>query len=343
MTIVRIDPLSDRRWIDTEERFDATLFHSRPWLASLAETYGFAPSAYIAVEPDGAVAGGVPFCEIDDAAGHRIVALPFSDACPILAANDDIEGQSVAALQSHRVPVHILGRVRASPAAENTNGDIRARAQQVAVQQPEEMWKTIAPATRRAIRKAERSNVVVRPLDDSALDKFYELHVALRKRKFGLLPQPRAFFDALRGQFMPQGGWWPLGAFRADRLIGAAIFLRWRETLAYKFNASALDALDARPNSLLVWHGLQLAAEIDCQTVDLGLSPVAQPGLVRFKAGFGAVASDLGQYRWTPPAFSDHAVSLRRTFRQMAHALTSADVPDEQTARAGGMLYRFFA
>src|SRR6185295_15156488 len=194
-------------------RFEGTLFQSPPWLASLAETYGFVPSAYVAVAPDGAVAGGIPFCEIDDAAGHRIVAVPFSDACPVLAESDDVEAQIVAALMSHGVLVHILERVRWTIPDEHVDRATRAKTQQVPVRSAEEMWKSIAPATRRAIRKAERSNVVVRPLGDLDLDRFYGLHVTLRKKKFGLLSQPRRFFDVLRSQFSAHGGWQPLGAF----------------------------------------------------------------------------------------------------------------------------------
>src|SRR6476661_4445810 len=55
-----------------------TIFASPRWLAALADTYGFAVQAST-LTVDGRVVAAIPYCDIEDIGGRRIVSLPFSD------------------------------------------------------------------------------------------------------------------------------------------------------------------------------------------------------------------------------------------------------------------------
>ena len=135
----------------------------------------------------------------------------------------------------------------------------------------QEQWEAMDPATRRAVRKARREGVEIRPIAPGpGLAAFHRLHVALRKSKYRLLAQPLGFFEAIASRFAPANAWHALGAWIGDRLIAGTIYLRWGDTLYYKFNASAVDALDVRPNSLLTWAGIELAMALGCRQLDLG-------------------------------------------------------------------------
>ena len=124
----------------------------------------------------------------------------------------------------------------------------------------------------------------MRPLDGmDDLAEFHRLHVALRKRKYRLLAQPFAFFEAIKHRFQEVDGWFPLGAFVDDRLVAASLYLRWGDTLYYKFNASCTRSLELRANNLLVWAGILLAQSLGCSELDLGPSDDDQPGLIRFQ------------------------------------------------------------
>jgi CelD/BcsL family acetyltransferase involved in cellulose biosynthesis len=130
----------------------------------------------------------------------------------------------------------------------------------------------------------------------------------------------------------------------AGRLIGASVYLKWGDTLYYKFNASAQDALAVRPNNLLVWEGIRLAQSLGCRTLDLGPSDEDQPGLIRFKREFGAVQKDAKFLLWTPPGWSDErGVEARRVLGELTRLMTSPGVPDDVTAGAGRQFYRYFA
>jgi lipid II:glycine glycyltransferase (peptidoglycan interpeptide bridge formation enzyme) len=199
-------------------------------------------------------------------------------------------------------------------------------------------------STRRAIRKAERSGVTIRPLEGAeGITAFHGLHVVLRKQKYRLLAQPLAFFQAISRSFREVGGWFPLGAFLGGKLIAATIYLRWADTLYYKFNASSPDSLSARPNTLLVSAGIRLAKSLGCQNLDLGPSDDNQLGLIRFKRQFGARERELRSLRYVPPGWRDEHAAVRESLAEVTRVATSRGVPDEVTRDAGALLYRLFA
>jgi hypothetical protein len=201
----------------------------------------------------------------------------------------------------------------------------------------------MTPECRRAISRANRAGLEVRPLvGDLDREAFHRLHANLRKQKYRMLAQPLHFFEAIERRFREVDGWYSLGAFLDNRMIAATIYLRWGDTLYYKFNASALDALNTRPNNLLVWSGVALAQSLGCRFLDLGPSDDDQPGLIRFKRNFGAEEHELRFLRWTPPAWRE-TITNRSILGEITRRLTEPQVPDDVTARAGAALYRYFA
>jgi CelD/BcsL family acetyltransferase involved in cellulose biosynthesis len=346
-SIVIADPCRDPRWTALLARHAGGLFQSPPWLAALAEAYGFRPQACLVETAAGAAAAGVAYCELDDVLGRRILSLPFSDASDPLVDTIPSWDRLLGHLVAQGVPVRLRcldnPLVRADPRLAVTR---RARWHTLAVAAtPEAQWSALAGATRRAIRKAEREGIEIRPLEgEDGIAAFHRLHVGLRKRKYRLLAQPPSFLAALRRQFEPAQGWHLLGAYLGDRLIAGTLFLRWGDTLYYKFNASDLEALAARPNSLLAWAGAGLARTLGCSRLDLGPSDDDQPGLIRFKRDLGAAERELCVLDHIPPGWQDErARELRGLLGNLTTMLTRAEVPDEVAGAAGAMLYRYFA
>lgn len=346
-SVACIDPVSDPRWLALIDSCRGGLFHSPPWLRVLSDAYGFAVRAYLALGPGGAPRGGLAFCEIHDALGPRVASLPFSDCSDPLLESPEAWRILFPRLQAHGVPLHLRcldDRIVA--ADERLAVSKRARWHTLSLEAgPDDLWNRLAEPTQRAVRRAERSGVVIRPLEGhQGLQGFIQLHVALRKQKYRLLAQPAAFFEAIARRFADGGGWLPLGAYLDDRLIAATIYLRWGDTLYYKFNASAQDALQARPNSLLAWAGIGLGRRLGCRVFDLGPSDDDQPGLIRFKRDLGAEEKELCFLRYTPPGWpTERGAEVGRLLGQLTRLLTAPDVPDEVTERAGALFYRLFA
>lgn len=347
LAIASVDPLVDRRWLALLDTPGAGLFHSPPWLGTLANTYDFALRARVALDATGTPVAGIACCEVDDLRGRRMVALPFTDACDPLGSSPSARAALLADLVSQGWPVQL--RLLDTPGdGFDASWTVTRRARWhrlVLAQDADGDWARLAPAMRRAIRKAEREGVVVRPLEsDDDLRSFVAMHTSLRRRRYRLLAQPPAFFEAMRDRFGAIGGWHALGAFLDRRLVAATVYLRWRDRLYYKFNASAPEALAARPNNLLVWSGIRLARALGCTEVDLGPSDDDQPGLIRFKRGTGADESELRVVQWKPAGGSDpRAEEAGRLLSTLTGLLTAPGVPDDVVRSAGTLLYRYFA
>jgi len=342
-----IDPTTDPRWLTLLTARGGCVFHSPPWLNSLVDTYGFRLYAHLVVDDAGHPVAGAPFCRVSDFVGERIASLPFSDYCnPLVRSAAEWEAL-LREFEASGLPVSFRCLDDRTVSADARLAVVkRARWHGLDVRPDLEiLWAGVAASTRRAIRKAEREGVIVRAIDDETLiAEFMRLHVALRKRKYRLLAQPGAFFEALRRRFAAVDGWFPLAACHRDRVVAVTIYLRWKDTLYYKFNASLPEALALRPNDALLWEGIRLARRLGCCRLDLGASDDDQPGLIRFKRHYGAAEREIRFLRYTPP---EHAVELERhagaLLARLSQLFTESEVADDVTGCAGAALYRFFA
>ena len=340
--LLDVDPRTDERWLELVRRTGGSLFHSPPWATALSDTYGWAPRARIVLDAGGSAIAGIPWCVVGDREVARVVALPFSDFGGPLG-DETGHGALVASLARDGLPVR--WRAVCDPDAPATPELVsRARWHGVPLRSgADAAWSRLHASSRRAVAKARRDGVTVTPATDPDFTgRFLRMHTVVRKRKYRLLPQPLAFFDALQRRFTAVDGWYPLVAVQRDDVVAATIYLRWGDTLFYKFNASDPDALGSRPNNLLLWAGIELAATLGCRLVDLGASDDDQPGLIRFKRGFGADEREIRTFAVgnpLPPA----AAQLAAILRELTERFTRPDVPDPVTEQAGAVLYRYFA
>jgi lipid II:glycine glycyltransferase (peptidoglycan interpeptide bridge formation enzyme) len=199
------------------------------------------------------------------------------------------------------------------------------------------------PGARRAISKARKNGVSVRPaarLED--LRAFFELHLRIRKYKYRLLAQPWRFFEAIWERFLEPGNGELLLAESDGGVIGGVLFLDWGDTTYYKFNASSVDNLALRPNDLVLWTGISRGAERGFAWLDFGVSDLDQDGLVRYKRKYATEEAEVITLRHEVPM--DHR---GRGARALLPALTDlfvdGSVPDAVSERAGNLLYRYFS
>ena len=86
-----IDPLQDDRWQELINRNpNASVFHTRGWLAALRATYGYEPVAFTTSAPTEQLTNVILFCAVRSRlTGSRLVSLPFSDHCEPLVRDAD--------------------------------------------------------------------------------------------------------------------------------------------------------------------------------------------------------------------------------------------------------------
>ncbi len=343
-----IDPLTDPRWQRLVSRADTDVFHSPPWLRALARTYGFEPRATIlSDEATDEPVAGMPFCVVDGLPAKRIATPPFSDYCdPIVSDSAQwaalleplLEEECTINLRSlhNDIPLQAGGLAVVNQAAWHglaLSGTV------------DEIWAGLDGSARRAIRKAQKQGVVVRPAADrSELRAFFDLHLRIRKYKYRLLAQPFLLFDHLWDEFVVPGNGSVMLAFHEDRVVGGVFFLEWKDRLYYKFNASHSDYVDLRPNDATIWTAIEAAKEKDLRWLDFGLSDADQEGLLRYKRKYATEEKTITFLRHEHRNGDTTASrQMRELLPELTRALTDDAVSDAVTEQAGDLLYRLFA
>lgn len=345
-TVVDVDPLVDVNWSRLVTGRSTDVFQSPAWLTALSETYGFEPRAKLILAGDTPTAG-VAYVDLEGFGRPRRRIIPFSDFCDPIAPDEVSWSVLSDHLRAGDRPVTIRCR-RAKWPRLDESFEFRSRAawhRADLTRETEMAWASLDPSARRAIRRASKEGVTVTQAEGlSDVRSFYELHLKVRRGKYGLLAQPFAFFEHLWDQFLSKGSGELLLAVSDDAVVGGVLFLDWGDTCYYKFNASDPEMLAVRPNDLVMWTGMQSAAERGRQWLDFGVSDLDQPGLIRYKEKYatetGYVDTMVCDTAVSAPASEQEAAGLLPALTQL---LVQAGVPAEVTERGGELLYRYFA
>src|ERR1043166_8084458 len=71
------------------QRAHDSFSHDQAWLDLIVKLYGYSLFPLTTFNADGQVNGFLPLCLVQSPlTGRRLVALPFSDSCPLLAEDD---------------------------------------------------------------------------------------------------------------------------------------------------------------------------------------------------------------------------------------------------------------
>lgn len=348
MNLVSVDPRIDPLWKNLVGRTRSSVFHSPDWLMVLTDTYGFEVSAYVVVDETGDPKAGMPFCRIGDILGTRIVALPFSDYCDPLVMGLDEWNQLIGTLSLEGSPLFIRCLHNRLPLADNRFAIVKQAKWHALnlTSDLEGIWRGLDGAARRAIQKAQREGVTAHVAQtERELRSFFEMHVRTRKHKYHLLAQPYRMFANIWRLFMERGNGSLLLATHGGEIIAGVLFLEWKDTLYYKFNASLLANLPYRPNDLLIWEGIKYGKAKGYSHLDFGLSDADQPGLLQYKRKFATqeeTISFLGSVS-NGGCLAQQQKQLRGLLTQLTELFTDASLPDAVTERAGEILYQYFA
>lgn len=338
-----VDPTTSRMWSQFVEDRPSTVFHSPQWMRVLEKTYGLSFSACL-MEREGSLAGGVPWCDLNGLLGRRRVTLAFSDFCDLLAATPEEASDLAGAVLNDGVPWTLrttAGNLPALEAPVARQGHFKWQGIDLEGDD-HELWDRIRPMARRGVTKARRSGVGIRrATGKQELREWYRLHIRLRKFKHELLAQPYSFFEHIWDTFIENGEGFLLVAVHQGQIIGGTLYLLWKDTCYYKFNASDSNYLCLRPNNLLLWQGMMEAREEGCSLLDLGRSPTSPEGLIDFKRNFGAREDDLFSLNYGTQVGEDS--EAQRLLRRLTQFFVRESVPDELSEEAAELLYQYFA
>ena len=345
-----------------------TPFHTAAWSRVLVDSYGCKPMYFLNDNAEDRAA--LPLMEVRSVlTGRRGVSLPFTDAVPAI-------GQSPAAIRRFGNAVLEQGRQRRWKRVQlRGSAPFRSDAQPSATylthtldlsQDEDQLFSNLSSSTRRAIRKAEKSNVQITIQHDAAaMREFCRLN-ALTRRDHGLPPQPTSFFNNIQRHMLDNNmGFIVLASLESHPIAAAMFFLTTESTEAterehsssgpclpclpwfnssgqaiFKYAASDKRHQSTRANDLVMWHGILACKRAGSQKLNLGRTRKQNEGLLRFKRGWGGIESELDYctYDFTQNTFTtdpEHVTGAHNTlFRRLPLPLSRL---------AGHLLYKHMA
>ena len=342
-----IDPLTDARWGALVERHRrGTVFHSSGWLSALRRTYAYEPAAFTTCAPGEALTNALVFCNVKSwITGRRLVSLPFSDHCDVLA---DSPAERDHLLARACECVGPAGCARAEfrpltvaeqswPETLNLQPSKRFWLHRVPLDIPlDTLFRNLHKnCIQRKIRRTERERLIYeKGRSEILLRKFFDLLVRTRKRQYRP-PQPLQWFRNL-AESMGENLVIRLVS-KEDRPVAAILTLSHQTTVTYKYGCS-----DERFHSLggtpfLFWKAMQESKNDGMLELDLGRSDLDHAGLVEFKDRLGAIKTSLTY--WQYPAMN--AASVRQSsWRSPVAKTVFSWIPDSVLVASGRFLYR---
>ncbi len=171
------------------------------------------------------------------------------------------------------------------------------------------MWSSMLDKTRNLIRSATKEGLTAQRIEDADIFcDFYESMLQDRGRQnlYTTEAMQRGCREALR-----RDAGAALGAYDADGVLQAAIFLVWDQATSYYLLTTRQPKAHSGAVSLLLWQGMQEAAAAG-RVFDF--DGVATPGIAKFLSGFGGTLHS----RMTVSK-TDMTFRVRRFLTERAH------------------------
>ena len=144
----------------------------------------------------------------------------------------------------------------------------------------EDLWKNLNKKTRNAIRKAERSGVIVKIRGVEYLSEYTSMVEEVIKRR----PHTPIPYKMMQRVIEKDIGRLFIAYCRGKPAAGG-IFLTFKDTVTYWSGASFNEFRKYQPSNLLHWEVIKWAVEEGYKYYDLGGAEI--PSIARFKRGWG--------------------------------------------------------
>lgn len=324
------------------------IFYYHPaWLDVIESCYGYTPITLTTTDRDGRITGLLPLCYLQSPlTSRRLVSLPFSDSCPLLA-DDEISAhklidQAVQLAQQKRVRYLELRTGQNELLAERDDlatTNLYANWRIELGPDPDMILKRLHQGARRKIKKARNQGVQVR-LAEKREDMltYYHLHLLTRTKKHGMPSQPLSFFLRLWDTFAPDGTLHLELAEYEGKVVAAHITVFYGQVARYLYGASDERYQELGAGYLLTWEEIAWGCQHGYQTLDLGRTAYANPGLMQYKRSWGAI-EEASPYYYYPTVQGLATTSENSRAYQLLTGCWQK-LPLQISGPLGGYLYR---
>ena len=314
LRVKECDPSSDPRW----DRFvadheDGHFYHSAGWLEVVTELTGHVPIALTCEDGTGRVVGVLPMVlrpvGVLNRRARYYSSLPHTPYAGPLAETGEVYATLLGAAAervAHTPGSWLSVRSTVEDLGQWLPLSVTTRTTYVLELPPPDQPLRFGDsrnhgAIRRAVRKAARTGVRVRPAEtESDLRAWYQLYLETM-RWHVVLPWPYRMFVALWRALGPRGHVQLLLAEQEGRtgasLLAGSLFLRFGGRVMYAKNGRQQGQLAARPNDAIFWHSIHEASAAGYRYYDFGEVRESNEGLGRFKSKWGAQPQPFFSYQ----------------------------------------------
>lgn len=154
---------------------------------------------------------------------------------------------------------------------------------------PEEQWAKLKHNCKKNIKKAERSGIEIRQLDEDTYHlPLYQMVADTLKSKKLAVPFQYRRLQLLKETVGQAGRLLFLGAFYQENFIGGHIWAYDRKTAYALVSASREEFREYRVNNLLLWEGIKRFIGMGLKQYDMYGGGKRNKGVADFKASFGS-------------------------------------------------------
>ncbi len=341
-------PLPDKYWSpELEQQARESIVVSKPWLDLITKVYGYQVFSLTTTGTDGRLTGFLPLSSIvSPVGGRRLVSLPFSDQCPLLATDtasaNALVDQAIALARAKKARYLEL-RTGPSPALASRHDLVEAplyvRWLTSLAPGADAVWSALKAPVQRQIKKARKLGVCVRMAERrEEMRTYYQLHLQTRSRKHGMPAQSLRYFNALWDHFADTGALRLLLAEVEGKAVAGMVLMCAGHTMRYAYGASDERYLALSPNNLLMWEAMTLGCAEGYTQFDLGRTAIANAGLMGFKRGWGGEALPLPYYYFPQPTGLAATPESSQKFKVLTACWKRLPLPIAATL--GGHLYK---
>ncbi|HXX78833.1 MAG TPA: GNAT family N-acetyltransferase, partial [Ktedonobacteraceae bacterium] len=280
-----------------EEQAKNIFYYDPRWFELINKLYGYRVITLTATNAEGQISGYLPLCLVSSFfTGRRLVSLPFSDQCPLLAADEATANELIdKAIQLARQEHVKYLELRAGSddvlikRPEFTENNLYVNWIVPLYDCPEDVWKGLRKPVQHQIKKSQKHGIRIRTADQREdMGIYYKLHLQTRTKKHGMPAQSKDYFFELWDTFAQDGTLQLLLAEYQDIPVAGIILLARGNTIHYAYGASDEHYLNLAPNNLLFWTAMTWGCEKGYKRFDLGRTACDNEGLMEFKRRWGA-------------------------------------------------------
>lgn len=289
------------RWNAFVKANHGSVFHLIEWKEILEKSFRYKGMYFLAVEPDGEIAGVVPIICGRDLLMRKVgVSLPFVNYLDICCKDEEVlyfiiselyNAADKAALKY----IELRFKKQAFTESKTILNDTNYTLVLPLDGDEQKVLSYSDGSNRNHVRKVYKNQYFSVSFDNSNLKKFYDIYCRTMKRLGSPAPD-YSFFELILKNLGDKTRLLTVIDNERDEVIGGMFLFTDDDTVYYQWGGSLTEYNKKYVNNFMYWEAVKFGLRNGYKQLDLGRSPFGS-GTYKFKQQWGAVPIKLNYYK----------------------------------------------